>query len=201
MPSCTEIILTAAAGYCIGSVPFGLLIARFFRGVDPRLGGSGNVGATNVARLCGFRWGLLTLACDLLKGCLPVLFFSSSGNFGPAYGVGAGVVLGHMFSCFLRFRGGKGVASTVGVFLALAPGAMIIAGSACLLSIRKSGFVSVGSLVLVCLLPLPLLFFGPPGSAVFALFIAALVVWAHRDNIRRLRRGEEKAWLKSGKHI
>jgi glycerol-3-phosphate acyltransferase PlsY len=194
MNAFADFVLTAAAGYCIGSVPFGLLVARVFKGVDPRLGGSGNVGATNVARLCGFGWGLLTLACDLLKGCLPVLFAASSGDFDAAYVMGACVVLGHMFSCFLHFRGGKGVASTVGVFLALAPGPLIIAGAACILAIRKSGFVSVGSLVLVGLLPVLLLFSGPPGSAPFALCIAVAVGWAHRDNIRRLRRGEEKPW-------
>ncbi|MDR2669589.1 MAG: glycerol-3-phosphate 1-O-acyltransferase PlsY [Desulfovibrio sp.] len=190
-----DFILPAAAGYGIGSVPFGLLIARVFKGIDPRSGGSGNVGATNVARLCGFKWGLLTLACDLLKGCLPVLCMVSAGDYGAAYRIGACVVLGHMFSCFLRFHGGKGVASTVGVFLALAPGALILAGAACILTIWKSGFVSAGSLVLVALLPVLLLFSGPPGSVPFALCIAALVVWAHRENIRRLRRGEEKPWL------
>ncbi|MDR1946109.1 MAG: glycerol-3-phosphate 1-O-acyltransferase PlsY [Desulfovibrio sp.] len=196
MASFADMLLTAAAGYFIGSVPFGLLVARVFKGIDPRLGGSGNVGATNVARLCGFKWGLLTLVCDLLKGCLPVLFHVSSGDFGLAYVAGICVILGHMFSCFLRFRGGKGVASTVGIFLALAPGPLIIAGLVCILTIWRSGFVSAGSLVLVCLLPPLLFFFGPPGSALFSLLIAALVVWAHRDNIRRLRRGEEKPWMK-----
>lgn len=191
-------LMVAVAAFFLGSVPFGLVIALKFCGKDPRLDGSRNVGATNVARLCGFKWGLLTLVCDLLKGFLPVLVFVTSDNNLEwlAYPTGLAVICGHMFSVFLGGKGGKGVATTVGVFLALAPPQLVIAGLACLYVIWRSGFVSAGSLLLVCSLPLLLLFSGRPIDFFFALLVAALVVYKHRDNIRRLLRGEEKSWLK-----
>lgn len=190
--------MVATAAFLLGSVPFGLLIGKQFCGIDPREGGSRNVGATNVARLCGLPFGLLTLLCDLLKGFLPVLVFSAGGhNLGwLAYAAGLGVICGHMFSLFLNYKGGKGVATTVGVFLALAPLQLILAGVACLVAIWRTGYVSAGSLILVSLLPLLLLFSGRGWDALFALVVAALVICKHKDNIRRLLRGEEKPWLK-----
>ncbi len=197
MTVAVSMLLVAGAAFLLGSVPFGLLIAKAFCGLDPRQGGSGNVGATNVARLCGARWGALTLACDLLKGFLPVLFYSTSKgdlqNF--SYAAGLGVICGHMFSIFLRCKGGKGVATTVGVFLALGPVQLVIAGMACVAVIWRSGFVSAGSLVLVTGLPLLFLFAGRRADMLFALIVAALVIYAHRENIRRLIRKEEKPWL------
>lgn len=192
-------LMVAVAAFFLGSVPFGLIIALKFCGKDPRLEGSRNVGATNVARLCGSKWGLLTLACDLLKGFLPVLVFALSENNLEwlAYPAGLAVICGHMFSVFLGGKGGKGVATTVGVFLALAPLQLVLSGLACLWLIWRSGFVSAGSLLLVCLLPLLLLLSGRPADFFFALLVAALVVCKHRDNIRRLMRGEEKPWLKA----
>jgi glycerol-3-phosphate acyltransferase PlsY len=183
--------------YLLGSVPFGLIIALAFKGVDPRRAGSHNVGATNVARLCGLPWGILTLLCDLLKGLLPVLIslrlFAAEAPF-LCLLPGLASVIGHMFSLFLRFKGGKGVATTVGVFLAAAPAQLVLAGVVCLLVIWRSGFVSAGSLSLVALLPL--LFLLAAAWPLFCLSLAAggLVTLAHRENIRRLRRGEEKPW-------
>lgn len=187
-----SLVFVAAAAFLLGSVPFGQLLAKNFCGVDPRLDGSRNVGATNVARLCGFKWGLLTLACDLLKGFLPVMLFNGT----LAYAAGLAVICGHMFSLFLNFKGGKGVATTVGVFLALAPWQLVLSGIVCLFTIWRTGYVSAGSLVLVLLLPVLLLFSGRPGAMLFALIVAGLVVYAHKDNIRRLLRGEEKPWMK-----
>ncbi len=192
------LVLLSVLAYLLGSVPFGLIIAKLFCGVDPRTGGSGNVGATNVARLCGFKWGMLTLACDLLKGFLPVVIYA--GASGPlshlAYPIGLAVVLGHMYSCFLKFKGGKGVATTVGVFLGIAPLQLAAAGAACILVIWRTGFVSAGSLTMVCVLALLLLFTGTWPAFFLSLVIGGLVVYAHRENIGRLRRGEEKPWLK-----
>ncbi|MDL2316284.1 glycerol-3-phosphate 1-O-acyltransferase PlsY [Desulfovibrio sp. OttesenSCG-928-A18] len=192
-----SVLIICIAGFLIGSVPFGLVIAKFFCNTDPRQGGSGNVGATNVARLCGFRYGFATLVCDLLKGFLPVLMFrlSDNGLEYLAYAMGLSVICGHMFSVFLSFKGGKGVATTVGVFLALAPLQLVIAGVVCIFCIWRSGYVSAGSIVLVISLPLLLLLSGRAGDAVFACLTAALVLYAHRANIRRLLRGEEKPWL------
>jgi len=189
-------VFVAGAAFFLGSTPFGLIIAKTFCGVDPRLDGSRNVGATNVARLCGFKWGVLTLACDVLKGFLPVLLLSGSEL---AYPAGLAVICGHMFSVFLNYRGGKGVATTVGVFLALAPWTLVLAGLACILTIWRTRFVSAGSLVLVTALPLLFLVQGSWGNLWFSLIVAGLVIHAHRENIGRLMRGEEKSWLASKK--
>ncbi len=192
-------IIVAVAAFFIGSIPFGLLFAKKFCGIDPRLEGSCNVGATNVSRLCGFKWGLLTLLCDLLKGFLPVLLFtaSDSGLQSLAYPAGLAVICGHMFSVFLNYKGGKGVASTVGVFLALAPWSLVLAGLACIAVIWRTGYVSAGSLTLVCALPLLFLLQAAWGDLWFSLLVAALIVCAHRGNIRRLLRGDEKPWQRS----
>lgn len=191
-----SVLIIVVAGFLLGSIPFGLLISKCFCGIDPRTAGSGNVGATNVSRLCGTRYGFLTLVCDLLKGFAPVLLFAGSADLGYlAYAMGLAVICGHMFSFFLSFKGGKGVATTVGVFLALTPWQLVVAGLLCLGCIWKSGYVSAGSLVLVTVLPLLLLISGRSGDALFALIVAALVLYKHRDNIRRLLRGEEKSWL------
>lgn len=193
-----SVLIIGFTAFLIGSIPFGLLLSKHFCGIDPRLDGSCNVGATNVSRLCGFRWGVLTLLLDLFKGFLLVLLFAeSSGNLGGlAYAAGFGAVCGHMFSIFLNFKGGKGVATTVGVFLALGPWQLILAGIACLAVIWRTGFVSAGSLALVGLLPVFFLLSGRGSDAVFALLVGALVAYAHRANIRRLLRGEEKSWVK-----
>ena len=193
-----SMLMVGVACFLLGSVPFGLIISRRFCGTDPRTAGSCNVGATNVARLCGFKWGVVTLVCDLLKGFLPVfLLVTSDGNLrGLAYPAGLAVILGHMYSFFLDFKGGKGVATTVGVFLALAPVQFILAALACLAAIWKTGYVSVGSLILVSLLPVLFLVSGRFGDMLFALVVAGLVFYAHRENIRRLLRGEEKPWMK-----
>lgn len=194
-------LLTAALAFCIGSVPFGLLIGKTFCGVDPRLDGSKNVGATNVARLCGFKWGVLTLLCDVLKGFLPVLLLTNIGTGWEelAYPAGLAVICGHMFSLFLKYKGGKGVATTVGVFLALCPLQLVIAALICVIVIWRSGFVSAGSLTLVTTLPIICIISGRSGDAYFSLLVAVLVIYAHRENIRRLLRGEEKPWLSSSK--
>ena len=199
MPPAVLTIFLAALAYMLGSVPFGLVIGKAFCGIDPRQGGSGNVGATNVARLCGAKWGALTLACDVLKGFLPVLasrhFFAEDAPH-LFLAVGLAVVAGHMFSLFLRFKGGKGVATTVGVFLAAAPFQLVIAGLACLLIIWRSGYVSAGSLALVTILPLLFLLKAAWAPLLLSLVIWGLVVYAHRENIVRLLRGEEKSWRK-----
>ena len=184
--------------YLLGSVPFGILVARCACGLDPRTGGSGNVGATNVARLCGFKWGLATLALDAGKGAAAVAVMEYALLASP-FMTGAAalaVVLGHLHSVFLGFRGGKAVATTVGVFAVLSPLALVIAGLVCVLVIWLSGFVSLGSLVLVIMLP-PALFFTDHTAYIWpAIAVMCLVFYSHRANIGRLLRGEEKHWLK-----
>lgn len=183
--------------YLLGAVPYGLVIGRAFCGVDPRTAGSHNVGATNVARLCGFPWGVATLACDILKGALPVwaaLYINPDPVFVTLVALAA--VLGHVFSCFMDFRGGKAVATSIGVFLPLAFWPLLAACLLCVLVIWRSGFVSLGSLTLVIVLPLLLLVSGFWQWLFLALAIMVVVVRKHKENIRRLICGTEKPWLK-----
>ncbi len=129
--------------YVLGSVPWGVVIARTFCGVDPRAGGSHSTGATNVSRLCGFGWGVATLICDVLKGALSVwvaLAISSSPLFVSLTALAC--VLGHVFSCFMGFRGGKAVATSIGVFLPLGFWQLLAASVLCLLVIWRSRYVS-----------------------------------------------------------
>lgn len=183
--------------YLLGAVPYGLVIGRAFCGVDPRTAGSHNVGATNVARLCGFPWGVATLACDILKGALPV-WAGLHINPDPVFVtlVALAAVLGHVFSCFMDFRGGKAVATGIGVFLPLAFWPLLAACLLCVLVIWRSGFVSLGSLTLVIVLPLLLLVSGFWQWLFLALAIMVVVVRKHKENIRRLICGTEKPWLK-----
>ena len=185
------------AAYLLGSVPFGLVLAKCAQGIDPRLAGSGNTGATNVARLCGFGWGVCTLACDLGKGCAVAgiaLCINPDAVFVTLASLAA--VAGHRWSCFMGFQGGKAVATSIGVFLPLAFWQALAAVILCVGCILRSGFVSVGSLAFVAALPLFLLLTGVWRFLPLALIVAALVVKAHEANILRLLRGEEKSWRK-----
>lgn len=192
-------LLFLALAYLAGAVPFGLVVARLAKGIDPRTAGSGNIGATNVARLCGFGWGVATLLLDALKGFLPVLLagcVSDAPWFTALTALAA--IGGHMFPVFLGFKGGKGVATTIGATLAMAPLATVISGLACLAAIILSGYVSVGSLLFAASLPFTLAFTGKAAMIPVGVLIAALIIWKHKENIRRLRAGQEKPWRKSG---
>ena len=191
-------------GYFCGAIPFGMVFGKFFCGIDPRTAGSCNVGATNIARLCGKKWGAATLICDASKGLLPILLITGIGPYTGesafiAASLALGAIFGHMFSCFLKFKGGKGVATTVGVFLVMHPLSLVISASLCIFAIWRTGFVSVGSLVMASLLPPLLFFFGQVVSGVAALIISALVILAHRENIKRLLKGTEKTWFPAKK--
>jgi len=181
--------------YLAGSFPFGLFIAQASCGIDPRAAGSRNIGATNVARLCGTKLGVATLLCDALKGALPVLAARAICPSPWFVGlVGLAAVSGHLFPVFLYYKGGKGVATTIGAFLAMAPLAMVISGLACAAAIALSGYVSVGSLLLAASLPFTLLLTGHAGLFPVGVAVAGLIIWKHKENIRRLRAGEEKPW-------
>lgn len=183
--------------YILGSLPFGILIARGFCSTDPRYHGSKNIGATNVSRVCGFQYGLAVLVLDLLKGYLPIMLafkFSSSAFFITLTALA--VILGHMYSVFLYGKGGKGVATTVGVFLALAPMATVWIIAICLAVIYLTGFVSLGSLALVTSAPVIFLFSGNFAYIVLTIIIMGMVFWRHEENIHRLLSGEESSWRK-----
>ena len=191
-------VLWIALAYVLGSVPWGLVIAKTFCRIDPRESGSCNTGATNVARLCGFGWGVATLACDVCKGALPV-WLAFRINPSPVFVsiVGLACVLGHVFSCFMKFKGGKAVATSIGVFMPLAFWQLLAASALCCLIIWRSGFVSLGSLSLVAALAVALAVTGQWVWLPLSLCVLAVVVWKHKENIARLRAGTEKSWLKS----
>ncbi len=183
--------------YIIGSVPCGLLIAKHYCQIDPRLAGSFNVGSTNVARLCGKKWGARTLICDIAKGFIPVIiarYIDQDTYF--IMGAAAATIIGHVFSCFLKFKGGKAVATTIGAFLALSPVLLLCAVVLCLTCIKLSGYVSLGSLILVISLPLFMLVSEQILMLPLALLTMCLVIWKHRENVERLLNGTEKSWKK-----
>jgi glycerol-3-phosphate acyltransferase PlsY len=191
-------LLWLGTAYILGAVPFGLIIAKGMCKVDIRSGGSGNIGATNVARMCGAKYGVMALALDMLKGLIPVLL-AGAADFSPFFVglIGLSALLGHMYSAFLSGQGGKGVATTIGVFTGLSFFPTLLAVIACVAAIKFSGFVSMGSLLLVAVLPVTMLLFGEVTYAFFACIALVLVFWKHRDNIHRLAKGEEKPWRKS----
>ncbi|HEX7174287.1 MAG TPA: glycerol-3-phosphate 1-O-acyltransferase PlsY [Pyrinomonadaceae bacterium] len=197
--------LVILAAYLLGSIPFGYLIVRLASGGDVRATGSGGTGATNVTRRAGKKAGLLTLALDALKGALAVLLARAllTEDFGANWWVaGAAVasVLGHCFPVWLRFRGGKGVATGLGVFMALAPLAVLFSAlPVFLLVVWATRYVSLGSITAAALLPLCVWLLGgytyPPEQRApltsAAAAGAALIVLMHRANIGRLLKGTE----------
>ncbi len=188
-------LLLVIAAYLLGSVSFGVLVARLTRGVDPRLEGSRNPGATNVARTCGVKWGVAVLVLDFLKGFAPVALAVATHAPWPWISLVAfAAVLGHCYSVFLGFKGGKAVATTLGVLAAAAPWPLACAAACCVAVIAASGFVSLGSLTLVTTMPLWLLLFETPRFIPLSLAMALLVYWRHRENIGRLVTGREKPW-------
>lgn len=184
-----------ALAYVAGSIPFGLVVARA-KGVDLRAVGSGNIGATNVARALGKTWAIVVLLLDAAKGFVPVKAGQHLGLTPRAVAVaGVAAVVGHMFTIFLRGRGGKGVATSLGVALALSPLAALCAFGLYVVTYGLSRFSSVGSLLGIWSFPVFALILGRalPGPYLFlALTAAVLVTIRHRQNIARLVRGEEK---------
>ena len=180
--------LWVAGAYLCGSIPFGLLIARAVTGADVRTVGSGNIGATNVARAAGRPAAIATLVLDALKGLVPVLIAARTEEAPPmlASGCAVAAVLGHCFPVWLGFRGGKGVATGLGVSLALAPGAAVAGAATWLLLYRLLHISSVGSLAGVGV-TLVVAALTADRAAVYGLIgVAVIVVLRHQANIRRL---------------
>lgn len=193
----TAALAWIAFAYLLGAIPFGLVVAKTACGIDPRTAGSRNTGATNVARLCGFKYGVIALLLDVAKGFVPVAVALASSESTFFHGMAAAAaIVGHCYSVFLYGKGGKAVATTGGAFLAMAPVSTIISFLLLVGVITKSGYVSLGSLTLVTALPILLLLSGNFTYCLFALGAMALVYWRHRDNISRLAKGEEKPWRK-----
>jgi glycerol-3-phosphate acyltransferase PlsY len=190
-------IVFIALCFLAGSFPTAYLVGRA-RGVDIRTVGSGNVGATNVFRVLGRGAGVFTLTVDVLKGLVPVLILEkwSGVAWAPAAGAVA-AVLGHSFSPFIKFRGGKGVATSAGAFLALLPLATLAALLVFLLLFSWTRIVSVGSLGGAAVLPaVAFVVNGPSPAAILAAAVSFLIVVRHIPNIKRLLRGEERSFKK-----
>jgi acyl phosphate:glycerol-3-phosphate acyltransferase len=184
-------VIALALGYCLGSIPFGLLLTRWAGAGDIRSIGSGNIGATNVLRTGRKGLALATLLLDLAKGALPTaLGLAWLGPLGGAV-AGAGAILGHCFPVWLAFRGGKGVATAAGVVLGMTPVLFVVMLAAFIAVVYATRWVSLGSISAACLAPVAAWFAGDGTAALLYLLIAALVVVKHRENIGRLLRGEE----------
>ncbi len=204
IPRFDLLLVQALIGYLCGALPWGLWLGRWFKGVDVRTLGSGNLGATNVYRSLGPGLGVATLLLDALKGALPVLlvpprFMGTLDTTGLELGrvaVGLGAVLGHMWTFLAGFRGGKGVATTAGVLLALSPAAFGIFLGVFAVTVALTGYISLGSTLgaIAFAVALALLQPGRTLSPTFWLGggLAVLIVWRHRGNYRRLLRGEER---------
>ena len=196
-----HLLLTVAA-YLAGSIPTSHWVARAFYGKDLRKEGSGNLGATNVYRVLGWSAALPVLAVDIVKGWAPAALFPLLTPGAPAawaVAYGAAAVAGHVFSFWVGFKGGKGVATSCGVFLALAPWAALIGFGVWAAAVYWTGYVSVGSILAAIALPVAVFFTPYRGGAALPAFAAGLglfIVWAHRGNIERLLKGEERRFGK-----
>lgn len=192
-----------AASYLIGSIPCGLLLGKL-KGVDVRTGGSGNIGATNVNRQLGKAMGLLTLLGDAIKAVLPMIIAQRTLLTTPDTSLivmlcGAAAFLGHLYPIYLGFKGGKGVATALGMILYLQPLAALALIAIFIAVVTLTGYVSAGSLTAAAAMPILFLLFGHPAPEISVLLGMTLLVWVqHRDNIVRLKNGSEKSWKKGG---
>jgi acyl phosphate:glycerol-3-phosphate acyltransferase len=196
-------ILIPIASYLLGSIPFGLLLAKLFGGGDVRKAGSGNIGATNVARVAGPAAGILTLIFDTAKGAAAVWFAGRVTNESATWMMigGLAVLLGHCFPVWLKFKGGKGVATALGVFLALCPLAAVGAFLLFVICVAYWRYVSLGSVAAAAAMPLLIYFLWAPQHALRhappliidagTLAIALLVIYKHDGNLQRLVEGTE----------
>src|SRR2546425_5011054 len=187
------------AAYLLGSIPFGLLLAKLFGRGDVRKAGSGNIGATNVARVVGPLAGILTLVFDTAKGAAAVWLAGRVTNESPTWMMIAAftVLLGHCFPAWVKFKGGKGVATALGVFLVLCPLAALSALLFFLLCVAYWRYVSLGSIAAAAAMPLLIYFLWAPRHAppiivdLGTLAIALLVIYKHDGNLQRLVEGTE----------
>jgi acyl phosphate:glycerol-3-phosphate acyltransferase len=184
------------AAYLLGAIPTSYLAARAFRGIDLREHGSRNLGATNLYRVLGWRFALPVGLFDAAKGLIPVLVFaprvSSSELFALVCGLTA--VVGHVFSVFVGFRGGKGVATAAGVMLGLTPAALGMALAVWVVVVYCTGYVSLGSIAGAAIFPVAVLLLDPPAEPLVLwldVTVAVAIIWLHRGNIKRLLNGTE----------
>lgn len=191
-----QAVLWLLASYFVGAIPTSYLLSRFLAGIDLRQHGSGNLGATNLYRVLGWKYAIPAAAVDIAKGAIPVLVFAPQVSTSQLFALGCGVaaILGHVFSVFVGFKGGKGVATAAGVMLGLAPLALTVAAIVWALLVRLTGYVSVASIAAAAVLPLAVYLLEDsrtPALLWIATVIAAGVIILHRRNIQRLLNGTE----------
>ena len=189
------------ASYVLGAIPTSYLAGRLFKGIDLREHGSGNLGATNVWRTLGPRFAVPVGLVDVVKGMLPVLVLAPLASPSRLFALLAGIVavLGHVFSAFVGFKGGKGVATAAGVMLALTPLAVAATTLIWMLIVWLTGYVSLGSLVAAALLPVMAWLLHPTQRDLVWIqaLVALAIIWLHRANIRRLLAGTENRFRRS----
>jgi glycerol-3-phosphate acyltransferase PlsY len=216
MQSRNWLLLLIPLAYLVGSIPFGLIVG-LAKGVDPRKAGSGNIGATNVGRLLGGKFFALVFVLDLLKGLLPTLTAAivlrnqlrTQSDYILWLAIGFAAILGHMFSIFIKFKGGKGVATGCGVALGVFPYftfAALLASAAFVAVFLPTRIVSLSSIVGAIVMPIAYIVIGLAMGwpitveqlplLVFAIFLCALIIYRHRGNIARLRAGTENRFGK-----
>lgn len=190
-----ELLPWLLASYFLGAIPTSYLVVRLVKGEDLRRLGSGNLGATNLYRVLGWRYALPVGLFDMLKGAIPVLVFgprAGPGELTPLL-LGIAALIGHVFSVFVGFRGGKGVATGAGIVLGLAPWAFLVSLVSWLAVVGVSGYVSLGSIVAALVLTPAVYLLHPERRSMLWLFalVAALIVLLHRANLKRLVTGKE----------
>ena len=184
------------ASYLLGAMPTSYLAGRLFRGIDLREHGSRNLGATNLYRVLGWRYAIPVGLIDVAKGLIPVLVFAPRVSPSELFALVCGLVavLGHVFSVFVGFKGGKGVATAAGVMLGLAPVALAVAAVVWAVLVYLTGYVSLGSIAAAAVFPLAVLLVDHPAQPEMLwldVAVAAAIIWLHRGNIRRLLHGTE----------
>jgi acyl phosphate:glycerol-3-phosphate acyltransferase len=186
--------LVLFSAYLIGSIPFALLLARQWGAIDLRRAGSGNLGAANVMRVSGVTAGILVAILDITKGAASVMLATRlSGDAAAPAAAGLAAIVGHIYPIWLRFRGGKGVATACGVFSVLTPLAIPPALAIFLITVTLTKYISLGSLLATLALPPLAYVLGSEAAAVIAAFLAAaIIVFRHRSNVARLRTGTER---------
>lgn len=186
-------IIFVVIAYLLGSIPSGILVARALGGVDPRTIGSKNIGATNVSRSAGKRAGVITLLGDLLKGAIPT-FIAFRLNHDPLFVslVGIAAFAGHLFPIYLKFKGGKGVATACGVMLVICPLAILLSALVFFIIVGIKKYVSLASIISAGMLPV-FLSFSPRGKdyVFMGVAISVLIIIKHKENIKRLIEGTE----------
>ncbi len=207
-----ELILILLASYLTGSIPTSIIIGKVTKGIDIREHGSGNAGGTNVFRVLGWKYALVVVVFDVFKGWLPTAVYATSLQSLPIQDIGViqilcgfAAVLGHIYTIFAGFKGGKGVGTVGGMLIALFPTAVPLCLIVFVITLILTGYVSVGSILAAISLPIFLFILPPLGIAdpaplsllVFSLLIPWFIIFTHRSNISRLRNGSENRFEKA----